>query len=92
VLALACPLLLVACEKKLSNANLQQVRPDMTTKEVESILGHPNEVVTSPDLKSTEVTTLPVTRYVYEQNGRKVRLTFVGDRLATGGVDGSFEP
>jgi hypothetical protein len=37
------------------------------------------------------VKTLPVTRYVYEQNGRQVVLKFVGDRLATGGVEGAFE-
>ncbi|MEI6350617.1 MAG: hypothetical protein WCP06_05865 [Verrucomicrobiota bacterium] len=84
-------LTLSACERRISDANLREVKPDMTSKEVESILGQPGKVEASTELKSAEVKTLPVTRYVYEQNGKKVTLTFVGDRLASGGVEGSFE-
>ena len=85
LLALACS----ACSPRVTDANLREVNPDMTTKEVESILGPPKRVEISPELKSKEA--LPVTLYVYEQEGRKVTLRFVGDRLATGGVEGSFE-
>jgi len=36
---------------------------------------------------------MPVTRYVYEQDGKTVELLFVGDKLASGSeaVKGSFE-
>ena len=77
-----------ACERNISEANLRAVKPDMTTKEVESILGAPNRVQTGPELISREVKTLPVSRYVYEQDGKKIELVFVGDRLATSSVDG----
>jgi len=76
--------LLCGCERKISNANLRVIKADMTTKEVESILGVPTHVEPAPELVSHEVKTLPVTRYVYEQNGEKVELVFVGDRLSSG--------
>ena len=82
---------LAACSQKITDANLHEVKPDMTTKEVESILGQPRRVESPPELKSREVKTLPVTCYVYVQDGKEVTLTFVGDRLATGGVNGSFQ-
>ena len=81
---------LAACEKQVTNANLKYVKADMSSKEVESILGPPTRMENPPELKSQELKTLTVTRYVYEQNGRSVELTFIGDRLATGGVKGNF--
>ena len=81
---------LAGCEARVTDANLREVKPEMTTKEVESILGPPKRIESPPELKSPEVKTLPVSRYVYEQDGRTVTLTFVGDRLADGGVIGSF--
>jgi len=60
----------------------------MTSKEVESILGAPTRVETGPELVSSEPKTLLVTKQFYEQNGKKIELRFVGDRLATGSVDG----
>lgn len=81
---------LTACGQRITNANLAHVKSDMSTKEVESILGPPTRTDTPPELKSEEVKTLPVTRYYYEQNGKTVELLFVGDRLASGGVKGNF--
>jgi len=81
---------LAGCARHISNANLDQVKPEMNSKEVESILGPPTRTETPPELKSQEVKTVPVTRYVYEQDGKTVELTFVGDRLASGGVKGNF--
>jgi len=82
---------LSACSPHVRDANLREVKPDMSTKEVESILGQPKRIDSSTELKSTEVRVLPVVRYEYEQDGHKVSLTFVGDRLAENGIDGSFE-
>jgi hypothetical protein len=88
---LLIPLLgLAACGQRISDANLKSVKSDMSTKEVESILGPPTRMDAPPELKSQEVKTLPVTRYFYDQNGKTVELLFVGDRLATGGVKGTF--
>ena len=86
LLALACS----ACSPRVTDANLREVNPDMTTKEVESILGAPTRVESAPELISHEVKTLPVTRYVYEQNGEKIELLFIGDKLGSGSnVSGS---
>ena len=77
-----------ACQRKIGAANLNAVKPDMTSKEVESILGAPTHVETGPELVSSEPKTLLVTRQIYEQDGKKIELRFVGDRLATGSVNG----
>ena len=76
-----CTMLFCACERKIKEANLRILRPDMTTKEVESVLGAPNRIEIGPELVTKEVKTLPGTRYVYEQNGQKIELLFFGDRL-----------
>ena len=81
---------LAGCSRHITNANLDQVKPDMNSKEVESILGPPTRTESPPELKSQEVKTVPVTRYIYEQDGQTVEFTFVGDRLASGGVKGNF--
>jgi hypothetical protein len=82
--------MLIGCERKIRDANLAEIKADMSTKEVESVLGPPTRVEAPTELKSQEVVTMKVTRYIYEQNGKEVKLVFVGDRLATGGVSGSF--
>ena len=83
-----------ACSRHIGDANLREVKPDMNTKEVESILGPPTRVELPPELKPPpEVRTMPVVRYVYEQDGHTVELLFVGDKLAggNGAIKGSFD-
>lgn len=85
ILLLSAVLALVAlsaCKRKITEENLSVIKPEMTTKEVESILGAPTRIETGPELVSKEVKTLPGTRYVYEQDGKKVELLFFGDHLA----------
>ena len=77
-----------ACDRKITQANLQAIKPDMTAKEVESILGAPNRIETGPEI-TRDPQTLLITRHVYEQNGKKIELRFVGDRLATGSINGT---
>ena len=79
-------LLLTACESGLTNANLAHVKSGMMTKEVESLLGVP----TSVEFFGSSGEPGGV-RYTYEQDGRKVELTFVNDRLSPEGISGSFE-
>jgi len=75
-----------ACERKITESNLKVLKPDMTTKEVESILGAPTRIESGPEI-TRDPQTLLVTRHVYEQNGKKIELRFVGDHLATGSVN-----
>lgn len=82
------------CARHVTDANLHEVKPDMNTKEVESILGPPTRTELPPELKPPpEVRTMPVVRYIYEQDGHTVELLFVGDKLASGNeaVKGSFD-
>ena len=87
-----CGLLLSGCQRKIKEENLQVLRPEMTTKEVESILGAPTRIEVGPELVTREVKTLPKTRYVYEQNGKKIELDFIGDRLAEGAPNPTGKP
>lgn len=89
ILGIALALLtLGGCERKITGANLKAVKPDMTSKEVESILGSPSRVQTVSEPPAEAIKTLRVTRYVYEQNGKQIELTFVGDRLVEGPAKG----
>ena len=87
---LAAFLVLMGCERQISDTNLSAVKSDMSTKEVESVLGPPTRVEVPNELKTQELKTMKVTRYIYEQKCKKVELLFVGDRLATNGVNGKF--
>mgnify|MGYP001105583184 CR=1 FL=1 len=85
---------LAGCARELTDANLREVKTDMTTKEVESILGPPDRIETSAtDVSAESPTYRPTstTRYIYIQGDRTVTLTFVGDRLIPSGISGSFD-
>lgn len=48
-LAAVAALGMTACERRLTNANLSCVKPEMTTKEVEAILGSPTRIEATPE-------------------------------------------
>ena len=79
-------MLLGGCQRRIKDENLKVLKPDMTAKEVESILGAPTRIEVGPEI-TRDPQTLLVTRHVYEQNGKEIELRFVGDRLATGSVN-----
>jgi len=85
---IAC-MLLPACERHLSDQNLNCVKMDMSPKEVESILGQPTRQETREMELQEDVKTLPVQRYIYDQNGKTVVLHFVNGKLI--GQEGSFD-
>jgi hypothetical protein len=87
---IASLLVLTSCGRRVTDTNLREIKPDMSAKEVESILGPPTRADNPHELTLQRQLTLPVTRYFYDQNGTTVELTFVGDKLASGGVKGSF--
>ena len=84
-------LALTACGKRITDANLNEVKPDMSTKEVESILGQPTKMESHDLPLQTQQKTLNATVYTYEQDGKTVDLYFVGDKLVSpGGIQGNF--
>lgn len=83
-------LLATGCSRQLNNTNLRQVHDDMSIKEVESVLGPPTRVDSSVTIPRE--TTVPVTHYYYDQDGKTVELIFYGDKLAGGGaITGTFD-
>lgn len=78
------------CGRRVTDANLGQVKPDMNPKEVESILGQPVRVEQIEIPLQTQRRMLPAARYVYEQDGRAVVVHFVNDKMVQ--VEGTFEP
>jgi hypothetical protein len=87
--ALTACLLLPGCQRKLTDANLNCVKMDMSPKEVESILGQPSKVETFEMPLQTDVKTLPAERYIYQQNGKTVVVHFVDGKFI--GQEGSFD-
>jgi hypothetical protein len=86
--ALIACVLLPGCQRKLTDENLNCVKMDMSPKEVESILGPPTRQETREMPLQADVKTLPVQRYIYEQNGKTVVIHFVDGKLI--GQEGSF--
>ena len=79
LLSLAAVLLLVtACsDKKITNANVNEVTEGMAKKQVESILGQPTSIDTK-DLLINKTTT-----YVYRQGKESVTIVFKDDKVQT---------
>ena len=68
-----------ACSQHLSEANLKQVRPEMSPKEVESILGQPARVEKfTMEMQRSGPEGI---RYFYEQDGKTIVLHFVDGKL-----------
>ncbi len=74
-------LAVTACHKEIANRNLQQVRLNMSPKEVESILGQPNRTDKIELDLETEKKNITITRYYYEQNGQQIVLHFQAGKL-----------
>jgi hypothetical protein len=89
MVALIACLAMPACRRKLTDANLSCVKMDMSPKEVESILGQPTQQETREMPLQADVKTLPVLRYVYQQNGKTVTIHFVDGKLI--GQEGDFD-
>ena len=84
-----CVFLATGCKRKLSDANLSCVKPDMNPKEVESVLGQPTSATSGELPLQTHPKTLPTETYFYRQGNKTVTIFFVDGKLA--GQDGSFD-
>lgn len=93
----AMTIALTACGKRITNANIDAVNGafdraenlprieglerGVSPKEVESILGMPNRVETFKMEIQTRKPVVDGTRYIYDQDGQKVVLHFVDNKL-----------
>ena len=95
--SLAAFALLQGCKPHLTDANLKQVRPEMSPKEVESILGQPTRIEKFQMEVQTQKPVLDGVRYYYEQDGKTIALHFVDGKLISqaptwSGKENSAEP
>jgi hypothetical protein len=81
VLVVSAIFAIAACHKEFRNRNLDQVKLNMTQKEVESILGSPDRTEKSEAELETQKKTTGITRYYYEQKGQTIELRFQNGRL-----------
>ena len=80
IVALTATLFLEGCNREIANRNLEQVRLNMSPKEVETILGAPNREKKEED---GEIDRKPATvlTYYYEQGTQTIVLRFQNGHL-----------
>jgi hypothetical protein len=65
------------CHKRLTKANVDEVTPGMSRKQVESILGPPTSIDSTNLLVTKKVT------YVYHQGNESVTVVFFNDEVSS---------
>jgi hypothetical protein len=75
-------LAMTGCKKEIANRNIDQLKVNMSQKEVESILGNPDRTEKVDLELETQKKTLAITRYFYDQSGQTVVLSFQNGHLA----------
>ena len=81
--ALIIMVCLTACERQITDADLQRISPGMNMKEVESILGKPTDSEQFLEKHLYKCTTL----YTYEQKDKRIQLTFINGHLVANPID-----
>jgi len=76
-LLLVALLALTACHKRLTKANVDEVTPGMSRKQVESILGPPTSIDSTNLLITKKIT------YVYQQGNESVTVIFFNDEVSS---------
>ncbi len=85
-------LLATSCKPKISDSNVEAVnqryvkselqeRGGLSPKEVESILGPPDQTESTTIELETQKKQVPVTRFIYQQNGKQIELHFIDNKL-----------
>ena len=77
----AAMLATTGCEREFANRNLEQLKPNMSQKEVESIIGNPDRIEKAELELETQKKTMSITRYFYNQRGQTIVLQFQNGRL-----------
>jgi hypothetical protein len=81
ILVATAMLATTGCEREFANRNLEQLKPNMSQKEVESIIGNPDRIEKADLELETQKKTMSITRYFYNQKGQTVVLQFQNGRL-----------
>ena len=81
ILVTAAMLATTGCEREFANRNLEQLKPNMSQKEVESIIGNPDRIEKADLELETQKKTMSITRYFYNQKGQTIVLQFQNGRL-----------
>ena len=81
ILLATAMLAITGCEREFANRNLEQLKPNMSQKEVESIIGNPDRIEKADLELETQKKTMSITRYFYNQNGQTIVLQFQNGRL-----------
>jgi hypothetical protein len=81
ILIAAAMLATTGCEREFANRNLEQLKPNMSQKEVESIIGNPDRIEKADLELETQKKTMTITRYFYNQKGQTIVLQFQNGRL-----------
>jgi hypothetical protein len=91
-LAAAAIFCTTSCKPNISDANIEAVnqryvkadlqeRSGLSPKEVESILGQPDQIESTTIELETQKKQVPVTRFIYQQNGKQIELHFIDNKL-----------
>ena len=81
ILVATAMLAITGCEREFANRNLEQLKPNMSQKEVESIIGNPDRIEKADLELETQKKTMSITRYFYNQRGQTIVLQFQNGRL-----------
>jgi hypothetical protein len=82
IVAFTAAFFLEGCNREIANRNLEQVRLNMSPKEVETILGQPNREKKEDGEIDKKTTTLLT--YYYQQGNQTIVLRFQNGRLIKG--------
>ena len=81
ILAVAALLATAGCEREFANRNLEQLKLNMSPKEVESIIGNPDRTEKAELELETQRKAVTITRYFYNHKGQTIVLQFQNGRL-----------
>jgi hypothetical protein len=81
VVAFTALFFLEGCKREIANRNLEQVRLNMSPKEVETILGEPDRMEKKEEDGETDKKPTNLLTYYYEQNNQTIVLRFQNGHL-----------